>query len=72
MAALLVSHGELVGLLLVAAGQLVVDAGHQVLVDGGLDRLLDDIHPPGRAQVHLNNKTPTKVKVKVKVFYCSS
>ena len=52
----LVGHGELVGLLLVAAGELVVDPRHQVLVYGVLDRILEDVHPPRGAQVHLQNK----------------
>ena len=52
----LVGHGELVGLLLVAAGQLVVDPGHQVLVQGALDGLLEDVHPPRGAQIHLQNE----------------
>lgn len=50
---LLVGHGELVCLLFVAGCQLVLDAGHQIVVVGAPDRLLDDIQPPGRFQLDL-------------------
>lgn len=45
---LLVCHGELVGLLLVAAGQLILDPRHQVIISGAADRPLDDFQPPRR------------------------
>lgn len=46
-------HGQLVGRLLVAGRQLVLDPGHQVVGRGEADGLLDHIQPPRRAQVDL-------------------
>lgn len=51
---LLVSHGELVGLLFVAACQLILDAGHQIVIVGAPDRPLNNIQPPGRVQLDLD------------------
>lgn len=53
MNSLLVCHGELVGLLFVAGRQLVLDAGHEIVVSGAADRPLDNIQPPGSVQVDL-------------------
>lgn len=41
-------------LLFVAGRQLVLDAAHQVVVGGATDRPLDDLQPPGGAQVDLD------------------
>lgn len=45
------------GLLFVAARQLVLHAGDQVGVCGAADRPLDDLQPPGRVQVDLHRKS---------------
>lgn len=50
---LLVCHGELVGLLFVAGRQLILDAGHQVVISGAANCPLNNIQPPGRVQLDL-------------------
>lgn len=52
----LVGHGELVGLLFVAGCELILDAGHQVVVVRAPDGPLDYIQPPGRIQLDLERE----------------
>lgn len=52
----LVGHGELLGLLFVAGCELILDAGHQVVVVRAPDRPLDYIQPPGRIQLDLERE----------------
>lgn len=65
MISVLVSHGELAGLLLVAGRQLVLDAGHQVVIVGTADRPLNNIQPPGRVQTDLD-----KHRCVIFLFFC--
>lgn len=44
------------GLLFVAGRQLVLDAGHEIVVVGAADRSLDDVQPPGRIQLDLKKE----------------
>lgn len=53
---LLVSHGELVCLLFVAACQFIFDARHQIFIRGAADCPLDHIQPPGRVQLNLQQQ----------------
>lgn len=44
------------GLLFVAGRKLILDAGHQIVVVGAADRPLDNIQPPGRIQLDLEEE----------------
>lgn len=57
MNTVLVSHGELAGLLFVAGCQLILDAGHQIVVIGAADCSLNNIQPPGRVQLDLDKES---------------
>lgn len=60
-ARLLVCQWKLVGLLFIAASELILDATHQVVIHGVLNGLLYDIQPPGRAKVHLGQSTQLSI-----------
>lgn len=68
MHSLLVCHAELVGLLFVAGRELVLDAGHQIVVVGAPDCLLKNIQPPGSFQVDLEKESQSHMQKMVLVL----